>query len=279
MNRVCLAGLVAAASLLWSAPARKIVIASAALHQFEEGPTLPSGHQFVPGDTVFFGFQVGGYQADEERKIHLEYSVDAFDAKGIPLVAQIKGAIETMLSDEDKNWLPKERQSILLPSFIEPGTYQIVLGVKDVLNGSQARGVYNFTVRGRSIEPSDTLVVRNVRFLRAEDDQAPLNVVAYRQGDAVWARFEITGYKFGANNQMDVAYGLSVLRPTGQVLYAEPNAAREKDQSFYPKRYVPGVLSLKLTPDIATGEYTIVLRVRDNVGNQDFETKCRFRVD
>jgi hypothetical protein len=279
MNRACLACLTLAVSLVWSAPAKKVAIASAYLHQFEDGPLLPPGHQFVPGETVFFGFQVGGYQADEERKIHLEYTLDALDAKGIPLVPQIKGTIETLLSDEDKSWLPKERQSVLLPSFIEPGSYQIVLNVKDVLNGTQAKAAYDFAVRGRMIEPSDTLVVRNLRFLRAEEDQTPLTVVAYRPGDNVWARFEITGYKFGPGNQMDVGYGISVLRPTGQVLYAEPNAAAEKDQSFYPKRYVPGVISLKLTPDIATGEYTIVVKVRDNLGNQDYETRSRFGIE
>ncbi len=269
-----------AGSMLWSAPAtKKIVIASAVLHQFEDGPPLPPGHQFVPGETVFFGFQVGGYQADEERKIHIEYTLDARDSRGIPLVTTMKGAVETMLSDEDKNWLPKERQSVLLPSFIEPGTYRLILHVKDSLNGTTADGTYEFSVRGRTVEPSDTLVIRNLRFLRKEDDQTPLNVVAYRPGDSVWARFEITGYKFGPGNQMDVGYGLSVLRPSGQVLYTEPNAAQEKEQSFYPRRYVPGVISLNLTNDLAAGEYGIVLKVHDSIGNQDYETRSKFRVE
>lgn len=274
-----LAWFLLAGTLLWPAPVKKVVIASAALHQFEDGPPLAPSHQFVPGETVFFGFQVGGYQADDERKIHIEYTLEAQDSAGVPLVAPVKGAIETTLSDEDKNWLPKERQSVLLPSFIEPGVYRLILRLKDVLNGSQATGTYEFRVRGRGVAPSDTLVVRNMRFLREETDQTPLAVIAYRPGDSVWARFEITGYKFAEGNRIDVGYGVSVLRPSGEVLYTEPNAARETYQSFYPRRYVPGVISLHLTPDISPGEYTIVLKVHDTIGSQDYETKSRFRIE
>jgi len=279
MYRACLAGLIVSGALLWSAPVKRIAIASAALHQFEGGPPLASGHQFVPGETVFLGFQVGGYQADEARKIHIEYTLEAKDSRDVPLVAPIRGVIETTLSDEDKNWLPKERQSVLLPSFIEPGMYRLILHVKDALNGSVADATYSFNVRGRMVASSEMLVVRNLRFLRREDDQTPLSVVAYRPGDAVWARFEITGYKFGEGNRIDVGYGISVLRPSGQVLYNQPDAAREKDHSFYPRRVVPGVISLNLTPDLATGEYTIVLSVHDGVGGQNCETKSSFRVE
>lgn len=279
MCRVWFAGLLLAASLSWAAPAKKVVIASATLHQSEDGSPLVPGHEFVPGETIFFGFQVGGYQADEERKIHLEYSLEALDAKGVPVVPPIKSTIETTLSDEDKNWLPKERQSFVLPSYIEPGAYQIVLSVRDILSKSEAKGTYSIPVRGRSVAPSDTLVIRNLRFLRTEDDQAPLTVIAYRQGDAVWARFEITGYKFGPGNAMEVGYGVAVLRPNGQQLYAEPNAAQEKEQSFYPRRYMPGIISLTLTKDIAVGEYTLVVTARDGVGNQNCEIRSKFRVE
>ena len=94
----------------------------------------------------------------------------------------------------------------------------------------------------------------------------------------MWARFEITGYKLAEKNRLDVEYGVSVLRPSGEVLYSEPNAASEKDESFYPKRYVQGMLSLKLDPDIALGDYTIVLAVRDQIGGQQYETRHPFLI-
>ena len=94
----------------------------------------------------------------------------------------------------------------------------------------------------------------------------------------MWARFEITGYKLAAKNRLHVEYGVSVLRPSGEVLYSEPNAASEKDESFYPKRYVLGILSLKLDPDIALGEYTIVVAARDQIGGQQYETRHPFLI-
>ena len=50
-------------------------------------------------------------------------------------------------------------------------------------------------------------------------------------------------------------------------------------ESFYPKRYVAGILSLKLDPDIAKGEYTIVVTVRDQVGKQQYQSRHSFRVE
>jgi hypothetical protein len=271
--------MVLAGAMGWAAPARQVAIVSPALHQFEDGPALTAGHQFVPGETLFFTFQVGGYQPDDERKIHIEYSLDALDARGVALVAPIKGAVETTLADEDKNWLPKERQSFQLPSYLSPGSYQVVLKLKDVLNNSRAEGKYTFTVRGRTVEPSPTLVVRNLHFLRSEDDTRPLTVVAYRPGDAIWARFDITGFRYGPGNQIDVSYGISVLRPNGEVMFSEPNAAQEKDQTFYPKPYVPGVINLNPSRDISPAEYTILLKVQDRIGNQTFEMRCPFRIE
>ena len=85
------------------------------------------------------------------------------------------------------------------------------------------------------------MIVRNFRFLRNEDDEKPLPVAAYRPGDSVWARFDMTGYKLGDKNQVDIEYGLTVLREDGSVAYTEPQAANQKIQTFYPQRYQPGV--------------------------------------
>ena len=110
-----------------------------------------------------------------------------------------------------------------------------------------------FQVHGREVAPSDTLVVRDFRFLRSEDDTKPLQVAAYRPGDSLWARFIMTGYKLGDKNQFDIEYGLTVLRADGTVAYSEPHAAAQKDQPFYPQRYQPGVLNLNFPKDQKLG--------------------------
>ena len=127
--------------------------------------------------------------------------------------------------------------------------------------------------------PSDTLAVRNYRFLRGEDDEKPLPVAAYRPGDSVWGRFEMTGYKLGDKNQVDIEYGLTVLSEDGSVAYTEPQAAGQKIQTYYPQRYQPGVLNLNLAKDQPLGKYTIVLAVHDNLGRQMYETRETFSVE
>jgi hypothetical protein len=271
--------LIPAAVALQAAPVRQLAIAGTALHQFEDGPNVAGGYAFLSGDTVFLSFQISGYQVSEKEKIQVSYQVEALDSKGLLLAPGVSRKIDAELAEEDKNWMPKARYEVLVPPLADSGAYRIRIRVKDELSGSVATAEVPFMVRGRAVEPSDTLVVRNFRFLRGEEDGQPLLLAVYRPGDAVWARFEVTGYKLAEKNSHHVEYGVSVLRPTGETLYSEPNAASEQDESFYPKRYVLGILSLKLDADIAKGEYVIVVDARDRLGDQKTESRHTFRVE
>jgi hypothetical protein len=151
--------------------------------------------------------------------------------------------------------------------------------LSDELAKASAEKTVVFHIRGRGVEPSDTLTVRNFRFLRNEDDERALAAAAYSRGDSVWARFDMTGYKLGDKNQVDIEYGLTVLREDGSTAYSEPQAANQKLDSFYPQRFQPGVLNLNLAKDQPLGKYTIVLAVRDNVGRQTYETRETFSVE
>jgi hypothetical protein len=189
------------------------------------------------------------------------------------------GAVETTLSPEDKNWSPKIRYTVIVPPLADTGEYQVLVKVKDELANSPLEARATFQVKGRDVAPSDTLVVRNFRFLRSEEDGQPLKVAAYRPGDAVWARFDMTGYKISDKNLFDIEYGLEVLGSDGSVQYSQPQAAAAKEQPVYPQRYQPGVLNLNMPADIAKGAYTIVLTVHDNLGKQATETRERFSVE
>jgi hypothetical protein len=123
---------------------------------------------------------------------------------------------------------------VTIPPFADSGSYRAVIAVKDELAGKETSKEVSFQVRGRDVEPSDRLVVRNFRFLRAEDDVQPLAAVAaYRPGDAVWARFEMTGYKIAEQNRFHVDYGLAVLGPSGKTLFSQPQAAVEQDRPLF----------------------------------------------
>ena len=269
-----------ATSVAAAAPARRLEIVNPALHQFEDGPPVPAAYTFLAGDTVFLSFQISGYQPSDKDRIQLSCSMEARDPKNLLLAPPVARKVDAELAEEDKkNWMPTVRYEVLAPPLADSGSYRILISVKDELSGSEASKEIGFALRGRPVEPSETPIVRNFRFLRGEEDAEPLPAAAYRPGDAVWARFEITGYKLAEKNRIDVEYGVSVLRPSGEELYSEPNAAADKDESFYPKRYVAGILSLKLDPDIAKGEYTIVVTVRDQVGKQQYQSRHAFRVE
>jgi hypothetical protein len=279
MFRYSTALLLMCVSALAAPEPKKLGVVRMIFAQMEDGDVVGASDPFVPGETVHFRCNIEGFKRGEKDVIHLSYQVEAKDSRGLLLQSQQSGNVEATLAPEDKDWLPKVRETIVIPPLADSGEYQVFVTVKDELAGASAEGHAKFTVKGRDVPASETLVVRNFRFLRREEDSTPLAVPAYRPGDALWARFDMTGYQLGEGNQFDVDYGLTVLRADGSTAYAEPKAAELKDKTFYPQRYQPGALSLNFPKDQKPGEYTIVLSVRDNVGKQTYETKEKFSVE
>jgi len=283
MKFLVLLSLTAAVVCLAAPAEKKLAIVRPLLSQIEDGAPVSSGYEFLPGETIHFTCQIEGYRKMEDKqeveKLLVTYQVEARDSRGVLLQPVQEGKEGGTVSAEDKNWMPKIRESIVIPPLAESGEYQILVKVNDEIGKATAEGRTVFTVKGRAVAPSDSLVVRNFRFLRAEEDGKALQVAAYRPGDPVWARFEMTGYKLGEGNQFDIEYGLQVLRADGSVAYSEPQAATGKEKTFYPQHYQPGVLNLNLAKDQPTGEYTIVLTVRDNLKGQTYETREKFSVE
>ena len=166
-----------------------------------------------------------------------------------------------------------------IPPLVGSGAYTIVVKVEDLVAKTQAELPVTFQVRGRNVTPSDTLVVRNFRFFRGEEDTQALEKAAYRPGDAVWAKFDITGFKYGEKNKIDVSYVTSVIAPSGKVLWTQPEPASEQTESFYPKLYVPASMGITLQNNMRPGDYTIAVQVKDSVGDQTYEAKATFTVE
>jgi hypothetical protein len=162
---------------------------------------------------------------------------------------------------------------------VAPGTYEIVVKLEDLIANTKAERKVPFEVRGKAVEPSDTLVVRNFQFFRGEEDALPLEKVVYHGGDAVWTKFDITGFKYGEHNHIDVSYVTSVISPSGKVLWTQPDPAVDQDESFYAKRYVAASMGLNLLAKTTPGEYTIAVKVTDAVGKQTIESKQTFAVE
>jgi len=243
------------------------------------GAAVSTGSVHVPGETMFFSFQVDGFSASSGDRVHLSYKIDAFDAHGVRIMPTATAEIEETLAPQDKNWKPVVRQEIAIPPLADSGTYKIAISVSDAIAKATATKEVSFEVRGRRVDSSDTLVIRNIRFYRGEDDREALSTAAYRPGDAVWARFDIIGYKFGEGNAIDVSYDVSVLSPAGKVLYTQEQAGADRSQSFYPKRYVPAIFSLATKRDTRPGAYTVSVTAHDGVGNQTFEARQSFTIE
>jgi hypothetical protein len=133
-------------------------------------------------------------------------------------------------------------------------------------------------VGGVDWPPAPALVVRGFAFLRKEEDTQPLESAAYRAGDSLFARFQIAGYKFGPGNAVEVTYGISILGAGGKVLYTQDPAMEDKSASFYPKPYVDANMSLS-TQGTSPGEYTLVIKSTDKIGNQTAEIRKPFHVE
>jgi hypothetical protein len=263
-----------------AAPALQIV--NPGVRQIEDGP-LAHDIQFVPGETVYYSFQATGYATTpgeaDSRKVMLNYQIDVFDPKGVKLVETTKSVLDTVISDQDKEWKPKVRFDFLIPTFAPPGKYKITATLTDAISKLSATTETSFEASGRTVEPSTELTVRNFGFFRADEDQKPLATAAYRAGDNVFAHFDITGFRYGDRNSIEVSYDVAVQNPDGKVIYSQPNAAVEKSYSFYPKPFVPGGMSLSLQANMRKGEYSVVLTVHDVIGHQNYELKQAFQVE
>ncbi len=265
--------------LFFAAAPKPLEIVRAALRQTDDGPSSPAGAQWAPGETVFFTSQIANFQTTPDKKLRITYHIEAADPAGVPIVESVSGKTEEQLSPEDKDWQPKIRQEILIPPLAPPGVYKIRIVAKDEIGGMTAVKELPFEVSGRPVEVSDTLTVRNVRFQRSEDDTLPMPLAAYRPGETVWTRFDLTGYKLGPKNLVEVTYAVKVTAPSGKVLFTQPEPTLEKDTSFYPKRYLPCLINLNLQPNILPGEYTITIHAEDRIGGQVFDAPAVFRVE
>ena len=261
-------------ALLAAAPALEVV--KPVISQSDGGPPDPPGFTHVAGETLFFTCRVANFSKSAEQKVHLSYSVEAFDPQGNPLIDAVKNEISDEVTPQDKDWQPKIEIELPTPPLGPSGAYKIVVKAQDLIADGHAELSVPFQIRGHEIEPSDTPVVRNFHFFRGEDDTQPLEKAIYHPGDAVWAKFDIIGYKLGQGNKIDVSYVTSLISPAGKVMWTQPEPAVDHDASFYPKRYVTATMGINLLKNTTPGDYIIAVQVKDGIGNQTSEAKFPF---
>jgi hypothetical protein len=262
-----------------AAPGPALQITAAIVSQFEDGPGLEGSQKMVVGETGFFRFTAVNFKTSDTGKVQLTGHVQVFDPRGTPIAPTDEIVIGTTLSQEDKDWRPRFHSQFQLPAIAPPGTYKIHFEVTDEQTHQKSAGDTAFAVDGRDVAPGTALTIRQIAFYRGPDDEMPLGVAAYRPGEMVWVRFDVTGYKYGEQNAMDVAYDVAVTDATGKQLFSQENAAVEKSQAFYPQPWVPGSFSLTLQPDMGKATYSVSITAHDGIGKQNVTEKAEFKVE
>jgi hypothetical protein len=265
-------------ALLTSAATLEIV--RTAISDTDGGPPNPVNAGYHPGDSLYFTCRISGYTKDDKQQVRLAYTVQAIDPHGVALTEPYKNTVNAEVAPQDKEWLPKVETTINLPGLLFAGEYKIAVKVDDLIAKSSTDLAVPFRVRGREdIHPSDSLSVQAFRFLRHEDDPHPAERAAYVPGDQLWAKFDITGFRYGPANRIDVTYITSVLGPDGKTLWTQREPVGEQGDSFYPRAFVPATMSLELQAKIKPGAYTLVVQAKDAIGAQTCEIRQPFTIE
>ena len=262
-----------------SCPAAGLEVVRPIVAQIDGGVPVPRGYEHVAGETLFFSCRIAGYAQTAEEKVHVTYSVQPFDPKGVPLTEIYKNEMVADVAPQDKEWMPKISTEIQIPPLVGAGTYTILVKIEDLVSNTKAELSVPFGVRSKSVEPSDTLTVRDFQFFRGDDDPQPMQKALYKGGDAVWTKFDVIGFKYGDKNRIDVSYVPSVISPSGKVLWRQDKPEVEQSESFYPKRYMAASMGINLLKNTTAGEYTIAVTITDAIGKQTYETKQTFTVE
>jgi hypothetical protein len=276
------------AQLACAAPG--LAVERIALHQFEDGPILDASYEFLPAETAYFSCRLTGYQIqdlDADRQAAtLSWRMEVRDPEGVLLEEPSQGRINAELFPEDTNWLPKFLKSFVVPPFAISGEYRISVRVQDEIAGSEVSGELKFRVKGHppasGVGAGTALAARNVVFLSNENDALGTRSAVLQPrgtgGGTTWVRMDVSGYKFGEKNRFSLAYAMAVENAEGTRLFAIPDAGAEANESFYPQRYSIGTLTLNLGKDVPAGAYTLIVTVRDQIGNQTTEVRAPFQV-
>ena len=254
-----------------------LAIQRLALHDYEDGPLVTPGYEYLPGETVWFSGRVNGFLRETADKdagldhVRVTWQLRALDPAGTLLMPPMRGVVEETLRLEDKTWVPKFTASFEVPQYVVRGLYKIPVTIRDDLAKTEVSGQIEFRVRGEDTPAAGTAFgLRNFRFLANEDARQPLRPAVYKQGAALFARFDIVGHKLEGNNRFSVDYGISILGPPNadglaKPLFFQESVAEETKDSFYPQRWVPCTFRLDMDKDVPTGEHTLVLTLRDKI--------------
>src|SRR5215213_8124649 len=154
------------------ASAADLSIQRLALHDYEDGPLVAPGYEYLPGETVWFSGRVTGFLRETLDKdagldhVRLTWQLRPADPGGTLIVPPLRGVVEESLRPEDKSWIPKFVTSFEVPQYAARGTYKIPVTIRDDVAKTEVAGQVEFRVRGEEAPAAGIAFgLRNFRFL------------------------------------------------------------------------------------------------------------------
>lgn len=250
---------------------------------YEGGSPLPSPVAYEPGDQVVFRGRLAGFRIAEvgfqRYRVLLKYEIAAFDFRGIPIGEPRKDIINEPVETEDKEWLPVIEYSFFLPPLAEFGDYELRITVRDEVSQREERFTVRYRVNGKQLPELEQISVINFGFYRRQEDSSAMPAGVYRDGNTVWAKFDLAGYRLEAGNRFHIVCDVEVRDAEGNVLFEHPEALLERASPEYPRRYVPGVFSLQVRPGTKKAEYAVAVIARDLLADTSTERVFPFVVE
>ena len=258
--------------------ATTLQIVKPVVSQSEGGEADAPGFEHIGGETIYYTCRIDGF-AKSEDKVHLTYTAQAFDPRGVALAAVENNAILEQVSAQDKDWEPKIEGSVEIPPEVPAGDYKILIKVKDYYaDDASAELPIAFRVKGTRVTLSDKLTVGNFGYYRAAEGGQPLTTPIFHNGSTLYARWAMTGFKYGEGNKVDLSWTVSILGADGKLLKAFDTAGDQSEGAFYPKPWVEGEFEVPLQK-VQSGAYILQIKVKDAAGKQDLDSRRPFTVE
>jgi hypothetical protein len=259
-------------------PAAQLTIVNPVLHnRQEDAPAIPANYAYYGGELLYVSFKVSGFKLLKEQ-VEVRWQIIATDPDGLLLVPLINGVVKEEMNVNDKEWMPRVQQTIPLPPQIPPGVARLKLIANDEHGKTTAEKVVEFRVGGRPLPKVEGFSLMDLGFYESDTALNSMREAVYQAGQALWARFQMAGFKLGEKNRFDVTYGLEIRSAGGKPLYQKQEAASDSAEPFYPRRVLNGGVTLDITAGVTPGEYLLVVKAKDRVGGTEAEAYAPFRV-
>ena len=254
---------------------QELAVVEAVISDIPGGIGVPEDHAFLPGQRVHISFRISGFKLVKEGNLFVEFTIEPVDCLGIAFDKPVSGRILTTASAASTRII---RSEVDVPASPWAGEASFRITLRDRVAETEAFASVPFLVRSDMPDPPESLAISGFQTFDSEYSDTPLTEAAFRPGATAWVRFFLAGFRTGENNRYKLSYGVTLKNKAGRIVFTEAQAVSESREAFYPKWYVPGLISVRLEPAIRPGDYTLTITAADDIGQQKVTGEFPIRV-